>query len=66
MQISRSAKTFLGPQIEADKISTVRILAGATKLTRLVRGGHALVNLSEPHANPHGVLHELLGATVDT
>lgn len=31
----------------------------------LVRRGHALVKLGEPHADPHGVLQELLRAPAD-
>jgi hypothetical protein len=66
LHISRSAKIFLGLQIDADKIPKVRNLARATKPECLVRCGHTLVKLSKSHANPHGVLQKLLSAAADT
>ena len=65
LHFSRSAKSFLGLQIDADKIATVRNLARATKPACLVRCGHTLVKLSKSHANPHGVLQELFSAAAD-
>ena len=63
---SSSTENFQGLQTDPDQMGNVRNLKGLEHIIRLVRCGNALVKLSKSHANPHGVLQELLGAAADT